>query len=276
MTSAARLPLLTIVTINRNNATGLGRTILSVLPLLSAEVHYVVVDGASGDESLQVAQSLLARRDHVRIVSEVDEGIYDAMNKGWQMSSSEYVAFLNSGDEVVPDAYARFLSAIEMEGRLADVVYGRVFLARDDGVRLGTHERHPEHLRSDTLPHPAAVVRRTMLARLGGFDQRFRIVADRDLFIRAYKQQASFLHVSETVAIFYLGGVSSGWRAGLESATLSRLHGYVGFFGWAARIGWIRMVTSAPINEAQKFVLLQRGRAFCAGIMRFTDRRDSR
>lgn len=274
MTSSARLPLLTIVTINKNNANGLRRTILSVLPLLSAEVHYVVVDGASGDGSLQVAQSLLATRDHVRILSEVDEGIYDAMNKGWRMSSSEYVAFLNSGDEVVPDAYARFLSAVERS--LTDVVYGRVLLAREDGARLGVHERHPKHLRSDTLPHPATVVRRTVLTRLEGFNERFRIVADRDFFIRAYKQQASFLYVPETVAVFYLAGVSSGWRAGLESANLSRHYEYVGVVGWMARIGWIRLVTSSPIPEAQMFALLQRGQAFLARILRLTGRHGSR
>ena len=274
MTSSARLPLLTIVTINKNNANGLRRTILSVLPLLSAEVHYVVVDGASGDGSRQVAQSLLAMRDHVRIVSEVDEGIYDAMNKGWQMSSSEYVAFLNSGDEVVPDAYARFLSAVER--RLTDVVYGRVLLAREDGARLGVHERHPKHLRSDTLPHPATVVRRTVLTRLEGFNQRFRIGADRDFFIRAYKQQASFLYVPETVAVFYLAGVSSGWRAGLESANLSRHHEYVGVVGWMARIAWIRLVTSLPMTEAPMFALFQRGQAFLARILRLTGRHGSR
>jgi glycosyltransferase involved in cell wall biosynthesis len=274
MTSSARPPLLTIVTINKNNASGLKRTILSILPLLSAEVHYVVVDGGSDDGSLQVAQSLLATRDHVRVVSEADRGIYDAMNKGWQMSLSEYVAFVNSGDEAVPDAYARFLSALE--SRLADVFYGRVFLAQDDGARLGIHERHPEQLRSDTLPHPATVVRRRVLAKLGGFNERFRIVADRDFFIRAYKQQVSFLYVPETVAVFYLSGVSSGWRAGLESANLSRLHEYVGFIGWIARLGWIRLVTSLPVTEARMLILLQHGRAFRAGILRLVGRDRSR
>lgn len=264
MTSSAHPPLLTIVTINKNNANGLRRTILSVLPLLSAEVHYIVVDGASCDGSQQVAQALLATRDHVRIVSELDQGIYDAMNKGWQMSLSEYVAFLNSGDEFVPEAYTRFLSTVEC--RLTDVVYGRVLLARDDGARVGTHERHPEHLRSDTLPHPATVVRRTVLARLGGFDQRFRIVADRDFFIRAYKQQASFRYVPETVAVFYLAGISSGWRAGLESANLSRLHEYVGVIGWMVRVAWIRLVTFSPTAGEKMLVLLHRGRAILARI----------
>lgn len=264
MTSSARPPLLTIVTINKNNANGLRRTILSVLPLLGAEVHYVVVDGASCDGSQHVAQTLLATRDHVRVVSEADRGIYDAMNKGWQMSLSEYVAFVNSGDEAVPDAYARFLSALE--SRLADVFYGRVFLAQDDGARLGIHERHPEQLRSDTLPHPATVVRRRVLAQLGGFNERFRIVADRDFFIRAYKQQVSFLYVPETVAVFYLAGISSGWRAGLESANLSRLHDYVGVTGWMARVAWIRLVTFSPKTEEKMLVLFHRGRAILARI----------
>lgn len=274
MTSFEHQPLLTIVTINKNNAGGLRRTILSILPLLSAEVRYLVIDGASCDGSLEVAQSLLARHDHVRIISEMDAGIYDAMNKGWKLSSSEYVAFLNSGDEVVADAYGSLLAALA--DRHSDVVYGRVFIARECGARLGLHERHPRHLRSDTLPHPATAVRRALLMQLGGFNERFRITADRDFFIRAYKQQASFLYVPVTLAVFYLGGVSSGWKAELESTNLSKAHGYIGFLGWMVRVAWTRLFTSLPITDEQLFCVLQYGRNLQSSALRLMRQRDER
>ncbi|WP_298011695.1 glycosyltransferase [uncultured Aquabacterium sp.] len=259
-------PLLTIVTVNKNNANGLRRTILSILPILSGKVHYLVMDGASEDASLDVARSLLAGHKHASIVSERDSGIYQAMNKGWQQSRSEYVAYINSGDEIVQDAYTRLVSALE--SRAADIFYARLLLACAGVADLVTHERHPEQFKSDTLPHPATVVRRSTFDRLGGFDQRFRIAADRDFFIRAQKEGFSFLHVPEAVAVFYLGGASAGWRAGLESAAISRRHGYIGFWGWLGRVAWSRLTRSSLMTEERVFRLLQRWRGLAASARR--------
>lgn len=230
------MPLLTIITINKNDASGLRRSILSVLPLLGARVAYLVIDGDSSDESCQVARSLLQHVPEAVFVSEPDGGIYPAMNKGWRIATGRYVAFLNSGDELIEDGYRRFLDEVAHEG--GDVYYARTYLASERGEIVGIHERHPSRLRSDTLPHLATITKREVLQRLNGFDASFRIVADRDFFIRVKKNGGSFVYCSEVVSVFYMGGVSSGWRAGLESAGLNYKYGHIGWLGWSVRWFW--------------------------------------
>jgi glycosyltransferase involved in cell wall biosynthesis len=236
--------LLTIITINKDNAAGLRRTIESVVPLIGPRVSYLVVDGASTDGSQRVARHALDGLAGARVISEADGGIYAAMNKGWRLATGQYVAYVNSGDEVLPHAYAKFLDMAE--SALEDVTYARTYLATAAGVRCGIHERHPEDLVRDTLPHPATLIKREMLSRVGGFDERFRIVADRDLFIRIHRQGATFKYCPEVVSVFYLGGASAGWRAGLESARVSHVHGYLGGWGWGWRRLWFTVFRLHP------------------------------
>ena len=89
---------LSIVTINRNNANGLEKTMQSVASQSFKEFEYIVVDGASTDGSVDVIRSHEADCAHLKWVSEPDSGIYNAMNKGLQMATGDYVQILNSGD----------------------------------------------------------------------------------------------------------------------------------------------------------------------------------
>ena len=90
---------LTIITINRNNTAGLGKTMQSVFSQTCKEFDYVVVDGASTDGSVDIISKYAFLFGHrMKWISEPDKGIYNAMNKGIGMASGEYVEFLNSGD----------------------------------------------------------------------------------------------------------------------------------------------------------------------------------
>ena len=94
--------ILSIITINYNNAQGLGKTLNSVLTQTNTQFEHVIVDGASTDNSVEIIQhyekDAAARGIKVVWVSEKDKGIYNAMNKGIKMASGEYCQFLNSGD----------------------------------------------------------------------------------------------------------------------------------------------------------------------------------
>ena len=85
---------LSIITINRNNAQGLKKTMQSVVSQTNKDLEYIVVDGASTDESVEVIKHFAEQRD-IRWVSERDKGIYNAMNKGIGMAQGEYVMILN-------------------------------------------------------------------------------------------------------------------------------------------------------------------------------------
>lgn len=235
--------LLSIITINLNNAEGLRRTLRSISPLLSEQVEHIVIDGQSSDGSAEVIAQETAARPHVRTICERDTGIYNAMNKGITRALGEYIAFINSGDEAIPDAYARYLDVIG--SRRSDVFYAKTQVRPLDGQPMFIHERHPDKFYRDTLPHLTCAVRTSVLQRLHGFDERYRICADRDLMIRLHQAKASFYFHDDVVSIFELGGVSSGQSVKLENLEINRKHRFIGPVRYQLKKGLYRLKAKA-------------------------------
>jgi glycosyltransferase involved in cell wall biosynthesis len=211
--------LLTIITINLNNASGLHRTIESVIPVLSDQVEYLVLDGVSSDGSQQVLAEAVARDARVQSVVEPDKGIYDAMNKGWRRARGRYVAYLNSGDELIPAAYLKYIDYLALQS--ADVCYAKTIIRSEDGSQERIHEKHPQDFKRSTVPHPTAAVLRAVLEECGGFDEQYRICADRELFIRLKLAGSSFQFFDEVTTIFYEGGASSSRQTRLEDMLIN-------------------------------------------------------
>ena len=122
---------LSVVTINRNNASGLRKTIESVVNQTFHDFEYIVIDGASDDGSVDVIKEFADKITYW--VSEPDGGIYSAMNKGVRKAQGEYVQFLNSGDFLVDGhVYERFFTG----DIYADVAYGNRINLYPDGHTL--------------------------------------------------------------------------------------------------------------------------------------------
>jgi glycosyltransferase involved in cell wall biosynthesis len=97
-------PKLTVVTIVYNNVRDIERTVLSVLNQTYSNIEYLVIDGASTDGTLELLKKYEGRL--TKLISESDEGIYDAMNKGLALASGDYILFMNSGDEIYTSDYS--------------------------------------------------------------------------------------------------------------------------------------------------------------------------
>ena len=125
---------LTIITINRNDAAGLEKTMQSVLCQTRTDYEYIVVDGASTDDSVAVIKRLApAFGDRLMWISEPDQGIYNAMNKGIGRARGEYLLILNSGDSLVsPDVLERVSKTVEKEG-MPPILYGNIIKLFPDG-----------------------------------------------------------------------------------------------------------------------------------------------
>ena len=108
---------LSIITINYNDAEGLRKTLASVAMQTYPHIEHIIVDGGSSDNSVEVIreyESSLASR--LKWISEKDTGIYNAMNKGIRMATSEYIQILNSGDILAaPDVTERMMAALEVQ-----------------------------------------------------------------------------------------------------------------------------------------------------------------
>lgn len=200
--------LLTVITINYNNASGLERTLQSVFAQTFKGFEYIVIDGGSTDGSKALIEKNAANINYW--VSEPDKGIYNAMNKGLKAAKGEYVCFLNSGDTFYNDAYLKQVS--EQHISTFDILYGDLLLIDN---KFDYNKTFPKHLSNlfffqDSIPHPATWIRKSLFDSIGYYDENLKIVADwKWFFIAIGKCQATYKHTGVIAAKFYLDGVSS-------------------------------------------------------------------
>ena len=124
-------PKFSIITITFNAAAVLRPTLQSVLAQRYKNYEYILVDGASKDDTVTVAKT--SGIDFAHIVSEPDKGLYDAMNKGMKLATGDYLCFLNAGDAFhSPDTLEKIVAAIAHEEQLPDVLYGETAEVNED------------------------------------------------------------------------------------------------------------------------------------------------
>ena len=205
-------PVVSIITINRNDREGLRRTLESVLgerSLKSGELEYIVIDGASSDGSAQLVKEYAARHDLPHAisywVSEPDGGIYSAMNKGVARATGRLVGIINSGDTLLPYALAG-LEAVH-DGHPGAVLYG-AFSVMKDGVFDWVQGFTANELPNKMIPHNASFVPRSLYGKYGPYDEGFKVCADYDLFLKMYVDGVPFVWLNRIVCDYALGGVS--------------------------------------------------------------------
>lgn len=199
--------LFSIITINRNNAAQLEQTIRSVLAQKNADYEYIVVDGASTDNSCEVINRYAGSMAYT--VSEKDKGVYNAMNKAVKHARGEYVLFMNSGDLFVSDDV---LSRVAATGPSADFVIGGFVRTRNG--RVVSHENigMPMSfyvLMYRTICHQATFTRREVLLGLGGYDEDGKITADWCFLVSALMLHGKTCSVIDVeVALYDIDGMS--------------------------------------------------------------------
>ncbi len=202
-------PLVSIVTVTYNSADTLQETIDSVRRQTYGNIEYIVVDGESTDDTLDIIRSNADIVD--RCISEPDEGIYDAMNKGIRVAGGELIGILNSDDLYLPHTVAYAAEAYQKAGEPC-VVYGN--MVKFDGD--GNETYHEGDLTDEAfeeldlqLNHPTCFVSQTVYERHGCFDTWFKIGADRELMLRLQNAGIPRFYINKTLARFRLGGATS-------------------------------------------------------------------
>lgn len=200
-------PKLSIITINYNNASGLERTIKSVLAQTYENIEYIVVDGASSDGSVEVLNKYKSKIDIA--ISEPDRGIYNAMNKGARLAQGEYLLFINSGDVL----YTKdTIKNCNIETFDTDIVSGRVYNSSPTALYL---KSAPEKVTLFTfiggsLPHPSSFIKKDLFDRVGGYIEEYRIISDWCFFVDAtLVHNCSYATIKDIIVVFEWGGISS-------------------------------------------------------------------
>lgn len=212
------LPLISVVTVVYNDLGGLRKTVDSVNSQTWELVEHVVVDGASGDGAADYLAELKSQVDTVWI-SEPDDGIYDAMNKGVGLASGDLLVFMNAGDVFSRDSVLKFVASDWTTSRW-QWGFGCVRTVNSRGGVVGCQVQYPFRKRAIQLgkafvPHQASYISRVLFDDLNGFRTDIGVSGDQDLLIRAglLEQPAQWL---EFLADFELGGAHS------KSSELSR------------------------------------------------------
>ena len=205
---------LSIITINRNNAKGLEKTMCSVATQTITGFEYLVIDGASTDDSFEVIKANESKFAHLKWLSEPDTGIYNAMNKGLRMASGDYIQILNSGDCLASeDVTEKMIAALEKTGN-PSVLYGNMVKCFPDGRRLVDRSFCGNEITMlgmylGTLNHDPVYVRRDLFEKYGYYDESLKIVSDWKWYMQALilgdeKPQ----YVDLDVTLFDMTGIS--------------------------------------------------------------------
>lgn len=195
--------LFSIITPVYNSGAKIEKTINSVAAQDGDLYEYIIVDGASTDGTLA---SIKKSTGGFELVSEPDAGVYEAMNKGIALASGKYLYFLGAGDSLRPHALSNVARLMPRED--LNFVYGNVYWEDQLMIYAGAFTK--EKLRDSNICHQAVFYQRNIFDLLGGFDLRFKILADYVFNIKCFGNgRIRKNYIEYVVANFEGGGLSS-------------------------------------------------------------------
>ena len=235
----------TVVTVSYNAADCIRRTMESVLAQTYAPYEYLIIDGKSQDGTPEAAETFReafeAKGIALRIVSERDSGIYNAMNKGVRAATGDFISFLNAGDWYEPDALENVNAFYAQEP--FDLTYGGLHYICPDGSAVDKMSRYDRFwVTSRHWNHPSMFLRREIYQKYG-FDESFGAYADFNLYLKLRQDGTRIRVIDRVITSFVADGVSTGTdlrgvlaRAG-EKYAAYRSNGFCRAY-WLEAYGW--------------------------------------
>jgi glycosyltransferase involved in cell wall biosynthesis len=206
---------ISVITATYNSAKTIKSTIESVLAQSYADIEYIIVDGNSHDETMQIVKSYEPSfRGRMKYVSEPDKGIYDAMNKGIGMATGDVVGILNSDDFYTSDdVVQRIVEAFDED---LDAVYGDIHFVNPDNLKkcvryYSSAVFRPSLLRFGFMPaHPSFYVRKRIYNECGKYSLEYKIAADYDMMVRFfYNHGIKAKYIKKDFVTMRMGGAST-------------------------------------------------------------------
>lgn len=252
-------PLISIITVVYNGGQTILPTLQSVLGQSLENKEYIVVDGASKDNTLELLAPYRSQIAH--LISEPDKGLYDAMNKGLKLASGQYVLFMNAGDCFYSSVTLADMFS-ELGAAEADVIYGETMMVNEAGEELGLRsERLPLSLpkrltarsmqRGMVVCHQSFAVKRPLA---GTYDTSWRYCADVDWVIRCLKVAKKSHRYSGIVCKFLEGGLS---RKKLKGSLKERYEVLKKHFGF-----WPNLFNHVLIVFRSLWFIVKRGQLY--------------
>ena len=206
-------PEFTIITVSYNSESTIERTIKSVLNQSYKNFEYIIVDGASTDKTNDIVESYKEHfKGNLTHVSEPDNGIYDAMNKGIELAKGEIIGLLNSDDyyfenslAIVHEVYSNVSKNTVITGEL-------IFKSKAGEQLLKTSEKRfrkkMKHYKTG-VRHPATFVPKVIYEKVGLFNLDYKIASDAELMFRIFRANYVFKFINEPLLVMSDGGISN-------------------------------------------------------------------
>ncbi|MCZ4224356.1 glycosyltransferase family 2 protein [Pedobacter rhodius] len=205
---------ISIITVVFNNESTISTAIESVLNQTYKDVEYIIIDGKSTDNTLEIINKYASSIS--RIVSEPDGGIYDAMNKGIALATGDVIGILNS-DDVYADNNVLSNIMQEFNEPTIDVVYGNLVYVKSNDLnqvvrKWQSKSYYPNFFEDGHVPpHPSLFIRKEVYARVGTFNQKMRLAADYEFMLRLFKlHNFKSKYIDKLFVKMRLGGATNG------------------------------------------------------------------
>ncbi len=203
------MSLISVITINYNNAEGLEKTISSVINQSFRNFEFLIIDGHSSDKSVDI----IKQSNRIDFwLSEKDKGIYDAQNKGIKQAKGDYLLFLNSGDTLFDNnVFQKFsdFSGNEKDG----IVYGNTNLItenKSNELLVPSQKLDLNYLFRHNINHQSCFIKRNLFEKYGLYSLKYKICADFDFFFKVFVAEPEvYRYHNFTVCNYEVGGLSS-------------------------------------------------------------------
>lgn len=196
---------ISIITVCYNAEECIEKTIKSVIDQDYVNLEYIIVDGLSNDKTIDIINEYKKQQNiRIKMISERDKGIYDAMNKGIKISTGEIIFFLNAGDIFYDD---KVLKKIESKFTSSDIVYGDVKI--DNYIVNQKHKiNNMFFIREGMICHQSIFANRKCFED-NLFDTHYKVCADRKWLIRNFKIGREFTYIPEIISVYDNNGFST-------------------------------------------------------------------
>ena len=250
------VPFFTIITVVRNGAPTIERCIKSIASQTFRDFEYLVFEGVSSDETLEIAKANSSTID--LLISEADNGLYFAMNKAINYARGRYIGILNADDAYFPETLHIVRSLLKKNPE-CDVIYGAMEYLSLPGKPFFIHSNElPRHM----IYHPTCFVSRNAYGRNGLFNTKYRIAADYDLMFRLIAGKERFLGTELVLAKFSEGGISSKLRlrSMLETSEIQAKYNLESRFRKSIKlvriitVTYVRIILRKPIDWLVRIV----------------------
>ena len=196
---------LSIITINKNNAQGLEKTCLSVVSQTYTDFEWIVIDGASDDNSIEIIKKYTDKMSYW--ISEPDSGIYNAMNKGIRQSKGQFCLFLNSGDWLVSSTTLTDVFKEINEDNISEIFYSDK-INSNGTINKYTKMLNVNSLLDSPINHQNSLIKRKLFIEHGLYNEDFKISSDWEYFLtEIVKYNTKFTYLNTNISIFEIDGI---------------------------------------------------------------------